>query len=109
MPFIVSLKDFVYRYFPSLFLCELPAPPYPLTGSGTRTDILELHIAGSTLALFLPVMPAFRAYLLGQAAMHEQRIAIVAPRASQIDFIYIGGRSNGALVEHIAIEAALGG
>ena len=103
MPFIVSLKHFFFCYLFSFFLGELMAPGYAFVDGSAIACILELQIAGCLLALFLPVVPTFGMYLLGQGAMHEQRVAIVAPGATQIDFRYIISCSYRALVEEAAV------
>ena len=68
-----------------LLLGELAAPGDALGGGGSLAAVVVLQVAGGLLALLLPVVPALGTYLGGQFAVHEQRVAIVAPGTAQID------------------------
>ena len=97
-------KTSVYRSF---FFGQLTAPPYPFVGGGAFAGILELKVAGGELTFLLPVIPAFGTNLRRQRAMHEQRIAVVAPGTAQIDLRHVRGTTDGTFIKDVAIRNLL--
>ena len=53
-------------------------------------------------------MPAFGTNLAGQRAVHEERVAVVAPRTTKVELGDIVGNGDGTLVEDVAELGILG-
>ena len=103
IPCIINAEHGARRYFFCLFLSELTTPSHTLTGACTLATIVVLHVTGSLLTLFLPVVPSFRTNLAGQFAVHKEGIAIIAPRTPQINFRDMCIASNAAMIKHITV------
>ena len=88
---------------PCFLVGHLTAPPHSIlcVCSGSMVAIFE--VAGRLLSVFLPMVPAFRSYVGSKFAFHEERIAIVAPRASEKYLVdaFVGSEPTG--MEDIAV------
>lgn len=109
VPRVMDGEDSLTRNHLSLFLSELATPRDTLVGSSTITSVVVLQIAGSLDGLRAPLVPALRQNLTGQFAIHEEGIAIVAPRTSQINLVNIGISCDTAVVKDVAVRNVLWG
>ena len=108
MPFRLHAEYGLGGYLRGFFFCQLATPGNALSGRGSFATVVILQVAGRELAFFLPVMPALGTYLLAEVAVHEQRIAVITPRTTQIDLADTRGSGDAAVVEHIAVGLVLG-
>ena len=103
IPGVIDGKHGLTRNLLGLLLGELSAPRHALTIGSTLAAIVVFQVAGSLDGLGTPLVPTLRTNLFGQFAVHEERIAIIAPGTSQIHLIHIAGCGDATVVEDIAI------
>ena len=89
-------------------LGELAAPGDAGCGGGACTVVVVLQVAGRLLTLLFPVMPTGRNDVATQFTVHEQGVAIVTPRTTQVDLVNSLGSGKTAVVENIAVGLVLG-
>ena len=99
----MTSEDALYRNLLGFLLRQLSTPAYTLVLNGTFTAVVILHVSGCLYGLWTPLMPALWTYLLREFAIHEQGIAIVAPRTTQIDLIHIVGSRDTTVVEDVSV------
>lgn len=102
-PCVVDCEHVFHRYLCGLLLGQLAAPCHAFVGLGPFAAVVVLKVAGGLLAVLLPVVPSFGAYVRAKFAVHEQRVAIVAPWAAQVNLSGFWFCREAAVVEHVAV------
>ena len=93
----------------SLLLGELATPRDSFVGGSAFPLVVVLQIAGCLDCLRAPLVPALGQNLTGQFAIHEEGVAVVAPRTPQINLVNIGIGRDAAVVEDVAVRNVLWG
>ena len=90
-----------------LFLCQLATPCDTLVCGSALARIVILHVAGSLHSLRTPLVPTLWTNLTGQLAVHEQRIAVVAPRTSEIDLVDTLVAADTTIIKYVPVRDVL--